>query len=514
MTRSRRGLQHRPPVSPPRASGHRVTYARERSADYTSGRPDADERKQGAADPAAADDPVDPADPAARVDPTAPVDPAAAVDPADPAAPIDPTASVDPAAAVDPADPAAPIDPTAPVDLATAVDALAAQPIDELDEPQIRGQLAEVDAAMRRLDARRCRLAAALVERQRRRAKEADPDDARAGDRAERQVQRELADQLQWSTSDAKRATKVGRQANTAPHVGDALDSGKLSPRHAAVLADTLRWLEGEARDRAEETLLAAAAKQDPVAFGRTCRRLLAEFDHDAATSAESRRHARRQARTWQTDDGMVGFSGQLSGIAGETFLTAIHAFRRPDAPDEHRTAEQATADAFAEAAAAALRSEEAPRRHGIPAQVVVTIDQPTLDASRGVAEARWSGPLPLSEAALVVDDSQVAGLVLDARGLPTEASVGVRTVPVALHRGLVQRDGGCIYVGCDTPANWCQVMHLETPFRLEGRLSFDNAALGCVHHHRQFDAGRLHLTWREGRPSLQHPERPPPHPP
>jgi hypothetical protein len=395
-----------------------------------------------------------------------------------------------------------------------AVDAIAGRPVDELDEDQVRAELSTVDQAMRRLDARRCRLAATLVARQRQRARDARPNDVRAGERAERQTQRELADEFQWSPADTKRATKVGRQAADTPQVGDALDQGRLSPRHATLLADTLHWLEGEDLEHAQSTLLAAAQQQDPVTFGRTCRRLLADLDHSAATKAESRRHGRRRARIWHTDDGMVAFSGQLSGIAGEVLQTAVNAFRRPDAPDQHRTAEQATADAFTELATAALRTDEAPRRHGIPAQVIVTINQTDLTSQQGTAETRWSGPIPFGEAALLLDDCQAARLVLDAQGLPVEASEAVRTVPTAVYRGLVERDGGCIYEGCDIPADWCQVMHLETPFHLGGRLTFDTAALGCIHHHRLYDAGQLHLAWRDGRPALNHPGRPPRPPP
>jgi hypothetical protein len=394
------------------------------------------------------------------------------------------------------------------------VEDVAARSIDELSEEQIRAELAIVDLAIRRLDARRCRLASALVARQRKRARDAAPDDVRAGERAERQVQRELADEFQWSPTDAKRATQVGRQADDTPQVGEALDRGQLLPRHATLIADTLKWLEGDEREQAEHTLLVAAVEEDPVTFGRTCRRLLATLDDAAASKAESRRRDRRRARVWQTDDGMVGFSGQLSGVAGEILQTALHAFRRPDAPDQHRSAEQATADAFTELANAALRSSEVPTRHGTPTQVVVTMDLSTVASGTGPIETRWSGALPYGEAGVLIDDSTVARLVLDARGLPVEASEAVRTVPAAVYRGLVQRDGGCIYEGCDIPAEWCQVMHLERPFRLGGRLTFSTSALGCIHHHRLYDRGRLRLDREDGRPVIRHPDRTPRPPP
>jgi hypothetical protein len=257
--------------------------------------------------------------------------------------------------------------------------------------------------------------------------------------------------------------------------------------------------------------LVAAAAKEDIKTFGRTCRRLLAELDHAAAMRAEARRHVRRRGSVYQTEDGMVGVSAQLSGLGGETFWTAVQAFRRPDSKDECRTSTQATADAFVAMAEAALRSAEAPTDHGIRPHVIVTVAEQAVVSGTGVAETLWSGPLPVGTVQHTFDDCGVSRLVHDARGVPVEASEEVRTVPIGVYRGLLERDRRCIRVGCDQPAVWCQVMHLGTPYRFQGRLSLRTAALGCVADHRRYDRGRLELSWRAGRPMLHPPgERPP----
>ena len=189
---------------------------------------------------------------------------------------------------------------------------------------------------------------------------------------------------------------------------------------------------------------------------------------------------------------------------------TAIHAFRRPDAPGEHRTADQATADAVVAMAEAALAAAAAPLQHGVRPSVVVTVSEEDLARGRGSADTVWSGRLPLGEVDDVLDDSTVSRLVRDARGVAVEASEGVRHVPVGVYRAIVDRDRGCIADGCDQKPQWCQVMHLDVPYRFKGRLTIKTAALGCSYHHVKFDRRGWKLTWFAGRPVLHHPDKPP----
>ena len=410
-------------------------------------------------------------------------------------------------------------------ELADVVERLTAMPTDELDEDGISSQLGAVDLAMRRLDARRCRLAASLTDRRSTRAREQarqrGEDDDRAGERARRQAERDLAEQHRWSPTDAKRAVGTGEQlSGDDAQVQAAFDAGALPARHTQLLADTLRQLKGEERARASKTLLAAAAEQNARTFGQTCRRLLAQLDAAAAMEAEQRRFDRRRAAVAVTDDGMLSLSGQWSGIDAETIATAVDAFRSPDPAGVTRSSEQRTADAFVELARAALRSGDAPSVHGIRPHVTVTIGQealrgaagagaPSADvtATTGVAEAPWMGSLPFDEVRRLLADAGVSRLLLDGDGAPVEAGEQVRTVPAGLWRSLLARDGGCIAEGCDAPASWCDVMHLERPYRLQGRLTIDTAALGCRHHHRALDLHGWHVAWNRRRPRL----RPPP---
>ena len=407
-------------------------------------------------------------------------------------------------------------------ELGVVLDRLLAASVDDLDETAITNELEAVERASRRLDARRCRLAAALAAQRADQAQqEADAngqDRVRARQRARRKAEEELAEQHRWSPSDAKRATGIGEQLGADDDTQAAFDDGVLPPRHAQLLADTLKLLEGDQRDQARRTLLDAAAEQDVRTFGRTCRRLLASMDAAAAMRAEDRRHQRRRASVTDTEDGMLAVSGQWSGVDGEIVATAIEAFRAPDPPGVHRTAGQRTADAVVELARAALRAAEAPTVHGVRPHVSVLLDHEAIladaeavaDGQCGapvVVDTPWMGPLPFAEIRRLLADAGVSRLLVDPDRVPVEAGAETRNVPAGLWRSLVARDGGCIAEGCTALVGWCDVMHLHRPYSLNGQLNLDNAALGCRHHHRCFDLYGWQIDWNGKRPRM----RPPP---
>lgn len=388
--------------------------------------------------------------------------------------------------------------------LGEAVTELVELDLDPLDDATIRQELARAQQAIRRLGAFRARAAGVLELRGMRAAGLGREQQALQAQR------RKLAEDLRLRPEEAKRDGETGRRLAEHPAAQAASNAGDLPPEHARVLADTLRHLSPGARDRVEDRLLEAGRRQDAREFGRTCRRVLAQEDMEAAQAAQDRRNARRALRMTDTPDGMLAVHGHGSGVGAEFVQTAVHAFRRPDAPGEHRSPEQRSWDALVGVCRAALDAAKAPSNRGARPHFLVGVSEETIRRDAGVAEAAWSGPMPWSEVRPLLDDSAVSRLVLDADGLPLEAGEAVRTVPAGLWKALQQRDGTCAGDGCDVPAAWCQVMHLAVPYRLNGRLSLDTAAPGCAFHHRMLDRNGWKVTWVEGRPVLHHPDRPP----
>ena len=220
--------------------------------------------------------------------------------------------------------------------LSTAAGELADRDLDVLSDHQLDADLETLEQARRQLEAHQITLASTLKTRQAARQADRGVEAGKAARQADRTTRDKLTNDLHWTPSDARRATRIGGElaaAGTSQEARQRFADGRLSPRHAKLLADTLRHLVGEERDRAEAVLLEAAGREDPVTFARTCRRLLAQLDHDAAMGDEQRRHTRRSARMSPTDDGMLATHALLAGLDAETYATAIHAFRRPDPP-------------------------------------------------------------------------------------------------------------------------------------------------------------------------------------
>ena len=208
-------------------------------------------------------------------------------------------------------------------------------------------------------------------------------------------VRDRTADELRLTPSEMKRA---GRD-RPAPRRGAraaqrAMTDGDLPPDHARVLADTLQHLAGADRRRAERELLAHARHEDATTFGRRCRRLLAEFDADAAQAAQDRRNARRHLRIAADPDGMFAVHGQGSGWGAELVATALHAFARPG-PDDRRTAEQRSWDALVTVCRAALDAGSRTREPGaVPTRLSpCRIGGPSGSADRRPGPSKRPGP-------------------------------------------------------------------------------------------------------------------------
>ncbi len=305
---------------------------------------------------------------------------------------------------------------------------------------------------------------------------------------------RRAAKGQRMSPSEAKRAAEAGSHAAANPVTGRAFSAGDVGPSQVRLLGEALERLPAARRGEAERVLLEAARTMDPVAFGRRVRGYLAVHAPEQLHRQEQGNHGRRRFRMADTEDGGVAFSGLAYGTAAELARTALDAFRRPDTPEERRSPEQRSADAFEQLCAAALRLGEAPTVHGERPQVIVVVEASQLAGGVGAARFAGSGqPTTVAEVGTLLADCEVSRLVRDAQGTPIEVTRNVRTVPVGLWRALVVRDGGCRWQGCDAPASWCDVAHGQDPFRDEGRLSPDNAVLLCRRHHRRFDNG----PWR-----------------
>lgn len=86
-------------------------------------------------------------------------------------------------------------------------------------------------------------------------------------------------------------------------------------------------------------------------------------------------------------------------------------------------------------------------------------------------------------EWALLTCDPTISWIITDAGGHPVACRTGERHASRDQRRGLVVRDGGCVFPGCDRPPSWCDAHHVQ-PHAEGGSTDVHNLALLCRHHH------------------------------
>lgn len=392
-------------------------------------------------------------------------------------------------------------DPLAP--LHAAIDLVVGADLGALPDPEVTARQAALRRPISRLAAERARLTAELE----RRATSAAEDPAKRA-AARQRLRRDLTERNRAAPAETKRDAEAGRIADAHDATGAAFRAGDLSADHVRLIGETLEAVASEARAEVEDDLLEVARRTNAIVFGRHAREVAARHAPELHERRANRQHLERRVRAYDTPDGGFAFSGLLHGLAAETARTALAAFRRPDAVGEHRTPEQRSADAFEQLCASALRAGEAPSRHGVRPQVLVTIPlEEVLRGSTGLARFASGEAISIRKLRTLLSDCSWARILLGPDSTPLEASEAVRTVPAGLWRALVARDGGCRWPGCDAPAAWCDVAHGEQAFADRGRLEPENAALLCRRHHRRFDHSDLRIRIDGGSVTFHDPE-------
>ena len=108
-----------------------------------------------------------------------------------------------------------------------------------------------------------------------------------------------------------------------------------------------------------------------------------------------------------------------------------------------------------------------------------------------GSASLALGGPINAEIARRIACDAELIPVVLGARGEPLVGRAS-RTVPSAIRRAVLLRDGGCAFPGCAVPARWCDIHHC-VHWVDHGPTSLANCVALCGRHHRLLH----HSDWR-----------------
>ncbi|MGH3601899.1 MAG: DUF222 domain-containing protein, partial [Pseudonocardiaceae bacterium] len=260
------------------------------------------------------------------------------------------------------------------------------------------------------------------------------------------------------------------------------------------VLARIPAHLGEDTRAQVEAELVHNARTLDAGQLTLLGKRILAYLDQDGPRPNDTPETRRRL--TFTDRDGGYELGGWLDREAAEIVRSALSPLAAPrpttNTEIDLRDSAQRDADALVELAQRALERGDLPTEGGERPQVVVTVNLAVLQGRIGAASLALGGPINAEVARRIACDARVIPVVLGARGEPLDIGRASYTVPTAIRRAVLVRDGGCAFPGCSVPARWCDIHHV-IHWADHGPTSVGNCVALCGRHHRLVH----HSHWR-----------------
>ncbi|MDQ2722708.1 MAG: HNH endonuclease [Actinomycetota bacterium] len=267
--------------------------------------------------------------------------------------------------------------------------------------------------------------------------------------------------------------------------------AGTISEKHARIVTTTIgalpHSLDVDTTALAEKTLVDQAEGLRPSELAKVAERLTAYLDPDGQLSDDTDRAARRALNIGrQRADGMSPITGLLDpatrALVDAAFSTLARPVSQDDIPDP-RSAAQRHHDALAALCRNALASGTLPSNRGLPATVVITMTIDQLEDAAGVATTATGGVVSIRDALAMATDAYPVLCLFNRDGQPLYLGRGARLASAAQRLALYARDKGCTRPGCDMPAQWTQVHHLDE-YQYGGLTDVDKMCLVCPFDH------------------------------
>lgn len=291
-----------------------------------------------------------------------------------------------------------------------------------------------------------------------------------------------------YASTSAWQSWKTGQSRGAVNRINRMGDLIELLPETGR------RWQTGDITSTAVE-LIAAARVPGSDAELVACEAEFLEFaarrDHKSLRIATEHFAALARADGSKPDptDGLTlspvghrtALSGELHSDAAETVTHAINTFMAtPNEADDSTPAQRRAAALvricelamkFGTDAEGAKPSVSFVIRHNEPGHAV----EPSIGMFAGIIDPR--------DRFRLLCDCNLSRIVIGPKGETLDVGRATPTWPTAIRKGIVVRDHGCQWPGCDVPAPWCDAHHF-VHWEHGGTTSITNGFLLCRRHH------------------------------
>lgn len=318
-------------------------------------------------------------------------------------------------------------------------------------------------------------------------------------DGAHRDVASWLAGTTGATVGAARAALDTAARVAELPSTEAAWRAGTLSAAQVGAIADAASEDPG-----AEADLLERAAHDGVRGLRIACARVKAAACGDHEAQYERIRDA-RALRHWTDPDGTARIDIRGPVDATAKVMAALEPLERELFEEAHRAGRRERPDALAFDALVALAGDvraASDGKDGRPSvTTVVRFDYAALvrghTVTGEVCEIVGSGPIPVSVAQRLLDDSFVKLLLVDGTDVRAVSHPG-RTIPARLRTAVEELHPECDVEGCHVTRH-LEIDHNQ-PIEEGGPTATWNLDRLCCHHHEHKHRHRLRLVGEPGR--------------
>jgi uncharacterized protein DUF222/HNH endonuclease len=279
----------------------------------------------------------------------------------------------------------------------------------------------------------------------------------------------------------------VGEHMAAMPESVQAMQSGEIGFAHLMVMARTAQALQRSrtATPFDERAVLETARANTVGKLYYDCQHLRHAQDPQGYAADEAEAGEARTLEIKSGGNGWVSIKGFFDSAGASAVRKALEPLARKAGKDDERERPQRLADALVQLATGAR-----------PAQLQITTSIETLMGLAGAPAGEMEFSLPISARTVerMACDCSVVRVLLGADSAVIDVGRSTRKISAGLRRGIKARDGGCRWPGCDRPAYWSDVHHLQHWIQ-GGATEPDNLVLLCYHHHRKVHEGGWQLV-------------------